>query len=63
MEKLVVLMKQKKGFDDLKDKFFFVYFQIEVWFSNIYGNGFGKNLEKDSKDFMVVKEFKVDLIG
>lgn len=56
-------MKQKKGFDDLKDKFFFVYFQIEVWFSNIYGNGFGKNLEKDIKDFMVVKEFKVDLIG
>lgn len=63
MEKLVVLKKQKKGFDDLKDKFFFVYFQIEVWFSNIYGNGFGKNLEKDIKDFMVVKEFKVDLIG
>lgn len=63
MEKLVVLMKQKKGFDDLKDKFFFVYFQIEVWFSNIYGNGFGKILEKDIKDFMVVKEFKVDLIG
>lgn len=63
MEKLVVLMKQKKGFDDLKDKFFFVYFQIEVWFSNIYGNGFGKNLEKDIIDFMVVKEFKVDLIG
>lgn len=63
MEKLAALMKQKKGFDDLKDKLSSVYPQIEARLSNIHGNGLGKNPEKDSKDLTAVKELKADLIG
>lgn len=63
MEKLAALMKQKKGFDDLKDKLSSVYPQIEARLSNIHGNGLGKNPEKDTKDLTAVKELKADLIG
>lgn len=63
MEKLAALMKQKKGFDDLKDKLSSVYPQIEARLSNIHGNGLGKNPEKDAKDLSAVKELKADLIG
>lgn len=63
MEKLAALMKQKKGFDDLKDKLSCVYPQIEARLSNIHGNGLGKNPEKDTKDLTAVKELKADLIG
>lgn len=63
MEKLAALMKQKRGFDDLKDKLSSVYPQIEARLSNIHGNGLGKNPEKDTKDLTAVKELKADLIG
>lgn len=63
MEKLAALMKQKKGFDDLKDKLSSVFPQIEARLSNIHGNGLGKNPEKDTKDLTAVKELKADLIG
>lgn len=63
MEKLAALMKQKKGFDDLKNKLSSVYPQIEARLSSIHGNGLGKNPEKDAMDLSSVKDLKADLIG
>jgi chromosome segregation ATPase len=63
MERLAALMKQKKGFDDLKEKLSSVYPQIEARLSNIHGNGLGKNPERDAKDLSLVKDLKADLIG
>ncbi|KAK3083433.1 hypothetical protein FSP39_022457, partial [Pinctada imbricata] len=63
MDKLAAAMKQKKTFDDLKEKLGSVYPQIEKKLKSVDSKNFGKNSEKDSKDLGAVKDAKADLIG
>ena len=63
MDKLAAAMKQKKTFDDLKDKLGAVYPQVESKLGSVSAGSQGKNPEKDAKDLTLVKDLKADLIG